>query len=159
MARFEKAIEAMGDSTGSEVEVFKAALKRAQVASQEAPLAVQVRECESFIERARRRITKLDEERATEVAEAREGRVQVGTFGKRNFCSDGALLVRVLEGDFVEFSPFVPSKAGSWSAIGVGASRTICPRHFGSGFLRGGRRSRKEARFRSAVSQPLRSPR
>ena len=50
-------------------EVLKAALKRAQVASREAPLAVQVKECESFIERARNRITKLDEERVAEVAE------------------------------------------------------------------------------------------
>ena len=69
VVRLEKAIEAMGDSTGAEVEVLKAALKRAQVASREAPLAVQVKECESFIERARNRITKLDEERVAEVAE------------------------------------------------------------------------------------------
>ena len=48
---------------------LKAALKRAQVASREAPLAVQDKECESFIERARNRITKLDEERVAEVAE------------------------------------------------------------------------------------------
>ena len=69
VARLEKAIEAMGDSTGAEVEILKTAEKRAQAASREAPPAVQVQECESFIARARHRITKLDEERVAEVAE------------------------------------------------------------------------------------------
>ena len=49
--RLEKAIEAMGDSTVPRSRFSR--LKRGKVASREAPWAVQVKEYESFIERAR----------------------------------------------------------------------------------------------------------
>ena len=54
-------------------------------------------------------------------------------FCSSHFCSNGTLLERVAESDFVVCCPFAPSEAGSWSVRG-GVSRTTCPRHYGSGF-------------------------
>ena len=58
----------MGSSEDPEVQALHAALRRAQAASREVPVDVQIRESEAFIERAQKRVAKLDKERAEEVA-------------------------------------------------------------------------------------------
>ena len=70
--RLEKAITALGDFDGVEVENLKAALKRAQKEAQEVPVAAQIREREAFIERAKKRIARIDEERQAEVRSLEE---------------------------------------------------------------------------------------
>ena len=70
--RMEWALAAMGDFEGPEVESWRTALKRAQKDAQEVPVEVQIREREAFIERARKRIAKIDEERASEVQSMKE---------------------------------------------------------------------------------------
>ena len=72
VSRLEKALTAMEDFEGVEVESLRAALKRAQKEAQEVPVAVQIWEREVFIERARKRIARIDEERQAEVRSAEE---------------------------------------------------------------------------------------
>ena len=72
--RFEEALKAMGDMQGPEVEVLQDALKRARQAAQERPLASQLSECRSFIERSERRLEKIDAERAAETLQLNEAR-------------------------------------------------------------------------------------
>ena len=71
-SRLEKALTALGDFEGVEVESLRAALKRGQKEAQEVPLAAQIRERESFNERAKNRIAQLDEERQAEVRSLEE---------------------------------------------------------------------------------------
>ena len=54
------------------MDALKAALKRALKDAQEMPLEAQIREREGFIERARKRIAKFDEERAAELLRLEE---------------------------------------------------------------------------------------
>ena len=72
VSRLEKAITALGDFDGVEVENLKAALKRAQKEAQEVPVVAQIREREAFIERAKKRIARIDEERQAEVRSLEE---------------------------------------------------------------------------------------
>ena len=72
--RFEEALKAMGDMQGPEVEFLQDALKRARQAAQERPLASQLSECRSFIERSERRLEKIDAERAAETVQLNEAR-------------------------------------------------------------------------------------
>ena len=67
-----EALTALGDFDGVEVESLRAALKRAQKEAQEVPVAVQIREREAFIERAKKRIARIDEERQAEVRSVEE---------------------------------------------------------------------------------------
>ena len=67
--RFEEALKAMGDMEGPVVEFLQHALKRAQQAAQERPLATQMAECRRFIERSERRLEKIGAERAAESAQ------------------------------------------------------------------------------------------
>ena len=49
--RLEKALEALGDSTGAEVDFLKKALAKAHEAGRERPLQIQIKECREFISR------------------------------------------------------------------------------------------------------------
>ena len=62
----------MGDFEGPEVTRKRTVLKRAQKDAQELPVEVQIREREAFIERARKRIAKIDEDRLSEVRSLEE---------------------------------------------------------------------------------------
>ena len=59
---------------GPEVEFLQDALKRVRQAAQERPLASQLSECRSFIERSERRLEKIDAERAAELVQVNEAR-------------------------------------------------------------------------------------
>ena len=72
VARLERALAAMGDIEGPEVSILRTALKRAQKDAQVLPVEVQIRQREAFIERARKRIAKIDEDRLSEVRSLEE---------------------------------------------------------------------------------------
>ena len=61
-----------GISRGPEVTSLRTGLKRAQKDAQELPVEVQIREREAFIERARKSIAKIDEDRLSEVRSLEE---------------------------------------------------------------------------------------
>ena len=54
------------------MDALNAAIKRALKDAQEVPLEVQIRERKGFIEKARKRIAKFDEERAAEMQRLEE---------------------------------------------------------------------------------------
>ena len=60
VSRLERALGVMEDFEGPEVLSLRTALKRAQKDAQEVPVEVQIRDREAFIERARKRIAKID---------------------------------------------------------------------------------------------------
>ena len=62
VTRLEKALEAMGDSSGAEVDCLQRALAKAQEAAWERPLEVQIKECREFINRAEHRVAKLEQQ-------------------------------------------------------------------------------------------------
>ena len=64
----------MGDMQGPKVEFLQDALKRARQAAQERPLASQLSQCRSFIERSERRLEKIDGERAAETVQLNKAR-------------------------------------------------------------------------------------
>ena len=69
VSRLERAIDALGDSESPEARWLGVALQEARRAAQERPLAVQVEECQAFIERSRNRLTRLEQERVAEQKE------------------------------------------------------------------------------------------
>ena len=69
VSRLERAIDALGDSESAEARWLGVALQEACRAAQERPLAVQVEECQAFIERSRNRLTRLEQERVAEQKE------------------------------------------------------------------------------------------
>ena len=72
VARLEQAISALGDMKGPPMDALVVALKRAQQDAQEIPLESQIQAREAFLERARKRITNLDQERAAELLRIQE---------------------------------------------------------------------------------------
>ena len=74
VSRLERALAAMEDFEGPEALSLRTALKRAQEDAQEVPVEVQIRDREAFIERARKRIAKIDKERASEVRSLEEAK-------------------------------------------------------------------------------------
>ena len=63
------ALAAAGSTEGPEVTMLKEALQRARRSAQDRPLQEQLSQNEAFIERTRRRIAAIDEQKAQEVAE------------------------------------------------------------------------------------------
>ena len=72
VAWLERTLAAMGDFEGPEVASLRTALKQAQKEAKEMPVDVQIRDREAFIERAHKKIAKIDEERASEVKSLEE---------------------------------------------------------------------------------------
>ena len=72
VARLEQAIAAMGDLKGPAMDALVTALKRAQQEAQEMPLESQIQAREAFLERARKRLVHIDQERAAEVLRIQE---------------------------------------------------------------------------------------
>ena len=72
------ALAAVGTTDGPEVQVLKDCLSRAKRSAQERPLAVQISQTESYLERARKRLTAHDAARQTLVTdiEQSEGRLE-----------------------------------------------------------------------------------
>ena len=60
--RLQKALDALGNLGGPEVDAIKRSLKKAQEAARELPVAELVKECREFIDRSTKRITKLKAE-------------------------------------------------------------------------------------------------
>ena len=81
VAKLEIAMAAMEGMEGPEVESVRAAHKRALEAVQGVPVDVQVKECESFLVRARSHLAELDSKRAT-VLENMDASAFVGVEGQ-----------------------------------------------------------------------------
>ena len=64
--RLERALSVLGDGDSTEVQGLQAALKEARRAARDKPVAVQIEECEAFIQRSRKRLERLEEERIKE---------------------------------------------------------------------------------------------
>ena len=60
--RLQKALDALGNLGGPEVDAIKRSLKKAQEIARERPVGVLVKECKEFIDRSTKRITKLKAE-------------------------------------------------------------------------------------------------
>ena len=60
VAKLEKVVEVLQGSIGAEVDAIRIALDRTRIAAQEKPLTEQIADCKGFIERAQRRLVKLD---------------------------------------------------------------------------------------------------
>ena len=77
VAKLVKVMEVLQGSTGAEVDAIRIALDRARVAAQEKPLTEQIADCKGFVERAQRRLIKLEAERDAENALLEEGRARL----------------------------------------------------------------------------------
>ena len=75
--RLQRALDALGDLGGPEVDAIKKALKKAQEVARERPIAEQVKECKDFIERSTRRVNKLKAELESETRLLEEGRARL----------------------------------------------------------------------------------
>ena len=64
VTKIKHALQVLGDTEGPEVDVLRAALKRAESDTKVTPIHVQVKECESFLSRARLHMEELDQKRA-----------------------------------------------------------------------------------------------
>ena len=69
VARVEEALKVSGEGDSTEVRGLQAALKEARRAAQDRRLAVQVEECQAFIQCSQRLLARLEEERAKEQEE------------------------------------------------------------------------------------------
>ena len=67
--RLQSALAAVGETESLEARGLQAALKEAERAAKERPLAVQVEECQAFIKRSQNRLARLEEQRAREQQE------------------------------------------------------------------------------------------
>ena len=67
--RLERAIEVLGDNDSAEARWLTSALQEARRAAQERPTAIQVEECQAFIQRSQNRLVKMEEERIAEQKE------------------------------------------------------------------------------------------
>ena len=67
--RLETALAALGETESAEARGLHAALKEAQRAAQERPLAAQVEECQAFIKRSQARLARLEQEQVREQKE------------------------------------------------------------------------------------------
>ena len=77
VTRLEKALEAMGDSSGAEVDCLQRALAKAQEAARERPLEIQMKECREFMSRAEHRVVKLEADVMAEKNLLEEGRARL----------------------------------------------------------------------------------
>ena len=77
VTRLEKALEAMGDSSGAEVDCLQRALAKAQETARERPLEIQLKECREFISRAEHRVAKLEADAMAEKKLLEEGRARL----------------------------------------------------------------------------------
>ena len=77
VAKLEKVLEALEGTDGVEVDAIKKALVKANVAAHEKPVSEQIEDCRSFIDRAEKRLVKLDAERESEQALLEEGRARL----------------------------------------------------------------------------------
>ena len=77
VAKLERALEVLGDTEGPVCEAMQAELKRAKSAAQLQPASVRLKQCRSFIERAKKRISDLEAEEAFQEAELKEAEVRL----------------------------------------------------------------------------------
>ena len=77
VAKLEKALEVFGDTEGPVFDAMQAELKRAKSAAQLQPASVRLELCRSFIERAKKRISDLEAEKAIHETELREAEVRL----------------------------------------------------------------------------------
>ena len=77
VAKLEKALEVLGDTEGPVYEAMQAELKRAKSAAQLQPASVRLEQCRSFIERAKKRISDLEAEKAIQETELKEAEVRL----------------------------------------------------------------------------------
>ena len=135
VSRLEKALTALGDFDGVEVESLRAALKRAQKEAQEVPFAVQIREREAFIERAKERIAGIDEERQAEVRCVEEAEHKLKQL--RDLCTtqqeqpggltvaDSGAEVQRFQAIVVELQRLLEHSGGPATVVGANAGREI----------------------------------
>ena len=71
------ALEALGNSSGAEVDCLQRALAKAREAARERPLEVQIKECREFISRAEHRVVKLEADVVAEKTMLEEGRARL----------------------------------------------------------------------------------
>ena len=71
------ALASVGTNEGPEVQLLQESLKKTKRAAQESPIAVQVAESESYVDRARKRLEAHDATRAELVAELEAGQAQL----------------------------------------------------------------------------------
>ena len=64
VTKIKHALQVLGDTEGPDVDGLRAALKRVESDTKETPIHTQVKECESFLLRARLHMEELDEKRA-----------------------------------------------------------------------------------------------
>ena len=72
-----ESLEFLQGTPGEEVDAIKIASDRARVAAQEKPLTEQIADCKGFVERAQKRLVKLEAERDAENALLEEGRARL----------------------------------------------------------------------------------
>ena len=78
VTRSEKALEAMGDSSGADWIVCRGhSFAKAREAAWERPLEVQIKECRKFISRAEHRVAKLEADVVAEKTMLEEGRARL----------------------------------------------------------------------------------
>ena len=88
VSKLEKALDALEGTSGAEVEAIKKALVKAKAAAHEKPLTELIADCKGFIDRAEKRLVKLEAERASETALLEEGRARRAHLGcpSRGWC-------------------------------------------------------------------------
>ena len=77
VAKLEKVLVVLEGTSGAEVDAVRNALDKARVVAQEKPLAEQILECKGFVERAEKRLLKLEAERVAEIASLEQGRARL----------------------------------------------------------------------------------
>ena len=125
-----EALEALED--GVEVDAIKKALVKAEVAH-EKPVSEQIADCKSFMNRAEKRLVKLDAERESEHALLEEGRAQLARLEANVAASvplPASVPVAAMEAELVRLraelavSPIPQSSPGGF-----------CPQHSGRGSI------------------------
>ena len=77
VAKLQRALEVLGESSGPEVDGLRTALEKARKLSAEPAVEIQITECKGFITRAEKRVAELDAQRALELASLEEGRARL----------------------------------------------------------------------------------
>ena len=117
--RLQRALDALGDLGGPEVDAIKKALKKAQEVARERPIAELVKECKDFIERSTRRVNRLKAELESETGLLEEGRVRLARLDAQHAMPVGE---KVAVRSFVHFATdggtrFVVTRIASESCI------------------------------------------
>ena len=76
-SKLEQVLDALEGTNGAEVDAIKKALVKAKAAAHEKPLTEMIADCKGFIDRAEKRLEKLESERASEAALLEEGRARL----------------------------------------------------------------------------------